>query len=524
MPTLRFLLLAATLLIACSDDPAAVDEDGEPTHEEEGDDDGSNDSSGSLDGGSLDARRPDAKPAEEARPDATVAADAAAPPIVDAEVEPPVRIKPSITPPLVTGPLAGKPITTSTLGDLDLAEHGYIEQEFFIEGTANAYKAKGTLGIDGKWGAERDTQARYVSRLVVRRPLRAQAFNGTVVVEWLNVTGTIDTEIAFPFAWEELLRGGYAYVGVTVQKAGSDNLKPADAKYADLVHPGDTYAYDLYAQAGMAVGWPDGVKPLGELVPQRLIAYGESQSAMRMITYVNAIHPLTKVYDAYFIHSRAGWGAAVGDESDALLGDGKPVQVRADLGARVLQFFTESEIVLALGPAHAARQADTDWVRTWEVAGTAHADTRLLGKDTDLACGGATVNDGPQHYVVKAALRSLHRWLADGVAPAHGSELKLTTDKSAIARDAHGNAQGGIRTPKVDVPTATHSGVSANPACMLFGYSTPFTTGKLRTLYPTHQDYVSRVEVAAKEAREAGFLLPEEETTIVAEATSAAVP
>ena len=52
-----------------------------------------------------------------------------------------------------------------------------------------------------------------------------------------------------------------------------------------------------------------GIDPLGGLQLERLIAAGESQSAFRLVTYVNAIHPLADVYDGFLIHSRGGGGA-----------------------------------------------------------------------------------------------------------------------------------------------------------------------------------------------------------------------
>ena len=56
---------------------------------------------------------------------------------------------------------------------------------------------------------------------------------------------------------------------------------------------------------------PVGINPLGDLVYERMIAVGESQSAFRLVTYVNAIHPLVHLYDGFLIHSRGGGGAAL---------------------------------------------------------------------------------------------------------------------------------------------------------------------------------------------------------------------
>jgi hypothetical protein len=455
--------------------------------------------------------------------DAGVAADAAAAPDTDARPNPPRPIDGGNVP----GPITGKNPPFSTT-HVDAAAHGFVEDEFFLEGSAASYTATGSHGLDGKWDARPDAHAAYKTRLIVRRPREASAFNGTVFIEWLNVTRGRDAEVAYSLASEELLRGGYGYVGVSVQSAGVDALKSSDAeRYGTLTHPGDAYAYDIYAQAGAAIGWPRGVDPLGGLHAARLIAYGESQSAMRMITFVNAVHPLAGIFDAFIVHSRGGWGAAVGTESDSLLGDGTPVHVREDLSVPVLQFFTESEVVLPLGPTYASRQPDSPKLRTWEVAGTAHADQHMLGKDADMGCG--TMNDGQQHVVAKAAFRAMHHWLKDGVAPPSGTPLMVDTQKSTLLRDEFGNALGGIRTPAVDAPIATLTGEASglallNPLCMLFGQTTPFKAERLQKLYPSHGDYVDAVSRAAHAARTAGFALPEEEEALIAEAKAAQIP
>lgn len=452
---------------------------------------------------------------------ATMHADAGT--ITDAGALDPRRM-PTLAPGRLTGPIsAGK---ATPLDQIDLAAHGYIEHEYWVDGQATAYVAKGALGLDGKWLAEANAKASYKTRVVVRRPSDAAKFNGTVLIEWLNVTLGKDGAVGLRFAWEELLRGGYVYVGVSAQQTGVDALKSDDAtRYGVLEHPGDAYCYDIFAQAAAAIAWPGELNPLDGLRPEHFVAYGQSQSAMRMITYVNAIEPMHALFDGAIIHSRAGWGAPVGTESDGFLGNGMPVHVREDVKLRVLQFFTETEVFFPLGGMYAARQPDTDHLRTWEVAGTAHADRHLLGDNAD--CG--VINDGPQHLVVKAAMRHMHNWLKDGVPPPSGAPITVTPAKDAIARDSHGNALGGIRTPAVDVPIAQLSGELPpenllNPLCLLYGQTYPFTPAKLRMLYPTHQQYIDKVNAAARAAKEAGFILPEEETTINDQAKAAAIP
>src|SRR5688572_26725244 len=63
---------------------------------------------------------------------------------------------------------------------LNLADYGWVEQEFFMEGTARAHTAALPLGEDGNWTAEPDGQtAGYKTRLLVRRPTTSKKFNGT---------------------------------------------------------------------------------------------------------------------------------------------------------------------------------------------------------------------------------------------------------------------------------------------------------------------------------------------------------
>ncbi len=79
-------------------------------------------------------------------------------------------------------------------------------------------------------------------------------------------------------------------------------------RYASLTHPGDSYSYDMFSQAGQAVR-DDATTILGGLQPERVIAVGESQSAGRLVTYIDAAHPVVDVYDGFLVHSRGAGGA-----------------------------------------------------------------------------------------------------------------------------------------------------------------------------------------------------------------------
>lgn len=103
---------------------------------------------------------------------------------------------------------------------------------------------------------------------MVYRPIDPKKFNGTVVVEWLNVTAGIDSSAAWLSAHDELIREGAAFIGVTAQQAavvGQPNslavasgfgggLKATDrVRYGTLQHPGDSFSYNIFTQAGEAI-------------------------------------------------------------------------------------------------------------------------------------------------------------------------------------------------------------------------------------------------------------------------------
>lgn len=449
----------------------------------------------------------------------------------------------------------GKP--SLPLGEYDLGKLGYEIEEFFISGVATSYKLKGEATEDGKWDVEPAKAAPYTTRLVVVRPSDPKKFSGTVVVEWMNVGGGLDVPVDWSKAHREIIRRGSAYVGVSAQYVGVEGgrslpgvpggpLKKADPKrYGKLSHPGDAYSFDIFSQAGKLVKDAAKSKILGPLVPKRVLAIGESQSAFYLTTYATAVDPVAKVYDGILIHSRAAMAAPIDGASifASLSGPAKAVKLRPDLRVPVITVITETDLVGGgmLSGFHAARQPDTDRHRAWEIAGTAHADnyTFAVGfidsgslpleklaaayAPTTKVFGGELekpMNCGPQHhYVVQAALWQLDRWVDTGKAPPKAPPLKLTEGKSPkLAADANGLAEGGIRTPWVDVPTVRLSGVGNSGGFQAFmvGVGEPLDAATLKRLYPDGKDqYLKKFEASLDATIKAGFILPEDREEIM---------
>jgi hypothetical protein len=427
--------------------------------------------------------------------------------------------------PTVTGPTPGPAVSLSAV---DLGARDYVEEEFVVEGTARAYEPVGPLTEDGRWTVQATTTAPYRTRVLVRRPKDPAKFNGVVETEWLNVSGGLDAAPDWGFGNAELLRGGYAWVGVSAQLTGVRNLKEdRPDRYGTLEHPGDGYSYDIYSQVGQALRRPTGTNLLGSrrFKIRTLIADGESQSAFRMVTYINAIQPQTRLFDGFFVHSRFAVGAPVSDGGGAAMPN--PSLIRTDAKEPVLVLESETDV-----PRHlAARQPDGPRYRLWEVAGTAHFDEdglhaltgipkESMAQTPPLGCT-PRINSAPQRYVVGTAIHDLARWAGGGRPPPRAPLIDVTPGETpTIVRDQFGNATGGIRLPQLEVPTATLSGEpGGGPGfCSLFGTTIAFDAARLASLYPAQRDYVNAFSKATDRARRAGFLLPADAKEAKAEA------
>lgn len=438
------------------------------------------------------------------------------------------------------GVFIGSPIT------VNLKQAGYVQHEYVASGAATSYQESGPPASDGRWSFAPDGRAPYRTRVLVRRPANPARFSGTVVVEWLNVSGGVDADPEWASLHEEIVRRGDAWVGVSAQRIGvmggpvlvtvpgagaglvGEGLRKIDpVRYGSLDHPGDGFSFDIFTQVARAVRGGAG---LAGLAPRRLIAAGESQSAFALVTYYDGVQPLTHEFDGFFVHSRGAVGLPLvgpgkyADIAGAIAGT--PVIFRTDQDAPVLDVQSESDVTSVLN-SYVARQPDNDRFRLWEVTGTAHADVHLLGSIAGSIDCGVPINNGPMHLVAKAALRALSTWIQTGKSPVAAPRIDVAPGATArIRRDPEGIALGGIRTPPVDVPVATLSGVPGpNPSiiCLLLGSTKPFPASRLAQLYLSRATYLDRYDADAGATIKAGFVLPEDRAALLAFADPSAI-
>ncbi|HEV8487414.1 MAG TPA: alpha/beta hydrolase domain-containing protein [Blastocatellia bacterium] len=432
--------------------------------------------------------------------------------------------------PIVTGPITGGD-RAQALGAIpvaDLTKAGYVEGEYFYAGSATAFGQVGTWAADGAWTARPTSKADYKVRMLVRRPAEARRFNGIVVVEWLNVSAQAEAAVDFMQMREELLREGYVWVGLGVQSVGINaprtGLKSLDpTRYGSLLQPGDAYSYDIFSQGTQALRHPQGIDPMSGLRARKVLATGRSQSAFRLVTYINAVHPLAHLFDGFFVHSRGSSPAPLSDGADGRVPANAHTRIDVDVPVLCLQ--TEGDLITLR--SHLARQDQSPHFRQWEVAGCAHAETPRwvveVPPPLDLGPGCKDpVNAAPHHAVVKAALHALAQWVLKGIAPKQSPLIELTdpTARDPIARDQYGNAKGGIRLPELEAPTATlngrANGVGAQQAsgtpnfCFLFGLTVPFDKATLSKLYTSHDSYVKLFSKATDAVQREGYWLKPE--------------
>ena len=435
-----------------------------------------------------------------------------------------------MTNPVTGGSGINLPGTTS----FDLRAVGYEQSEYFLSGSADAYASAGPLASSGRWKVTMASTAPYKTRIVVYRPIDPRRFDGTVVVEWLNVSGGVDAAAAWLTDHVQMIRSGMAYVGVSAQVTGVDALKVADpARYGSLQHPGDSYSYSIYQQAGAAIR-RNAATILRGLHPERVLALGESQSALRLVTYIDALGPQSHgVYDGYFVYSSAAVSPPLSQAPQASIPTPTPTLIRTDLDVPVMLFETETDVIF--GGYRLARQRPTPHIREWEVAGTAHYDSYgLVESMADTGNGAADVktfdtmihpvssnggpiscttpfNAGAHTYELRAAVVALNNWVISGRPPPQSPRLDL--HGSSLVTDKNGEAVGGVRTPQVQAPIAVVSGVGSklgagSPFCVLFGRTVPFTRSKLASLYPTHAAFVHKWDHSVAAEVEARYLLP----------------
>ena len=443
----------------------------------------------------------------------------------------------------------GDPETRSTpfiAWFLDLAEDGYVEEEYAVSGLANIY---GYVDDPGESPEVEVIEADmpYTTRILVRRPIDPKDFNGTVIYEVLNATAGWDGDPIWQSNYEYITRSGAIYVGMSTKPVTVDFLRDGWGSWFLVTRNADRYenmsmphfgqVWDMLSQTGALLKTPGaGGNPLAGFDVQRIIMVGYSQSAAYQVTHANSFWADATmpngdpIIDGYYIsaggdnakHVTGPTGTTPeslpnGDARNFLLGD-----------APTIRFQTQTEVVGF--PSYTVRQDENDnpMLRFYEMAGGSHVDAQLnvvggqaLVRDLGLPpsfCPAPLVPYNPIiiGYVQSALMERLGEWIVDGTEPPASRFMSLSFPGgvATIDLDANGNAIGGVRPPQIEVPLGQYLPNNSGPGfCFLFGGFDPFDDATLKSLYRNHGSYVNQLTRAIKQSEKQGFLLREDAAT-----------
>ena len=456
------------------------------------------------------------------------------------------------TPTIVAVPPSGKaPLSSAQRRGteyIDLARHGYAEEEYYLSGIAPAITAAGETLL----------QAPYTTRILVRKPIDPARFNGTVVIEpfsWFGERGA-----GWILTRDYLLRRGYAYVGYTLNinkpKRDPKFISEMAAEEADGIRQYGRivnfdfmrrYDYARYAPLG-TYSDPERFKrgsvadpfvPQSQAIAAQLAMALKSNAPQGPLTglevqrvYVNSWAVTAQVWMDYLDQGRhQQWRMPDGGPLiDAYMtgrmaygevgGDAIRVPRKMPDGVPFVTVYSQSELMHdAIEGIELPPDTDSPKLRYYEVTGMPHlrlADLgtehseRLaadVGKGRDPRC--QTLYDEPAEMLASALLDGMDRWVREGTAMPKAPRV-ARKGKSVVRDPATGNMLGGVRPPWISVPSSRYMTDQETRCGLIYDTKIPYSRTQLRKLYGTGENYARKFEEAKALAVREGYLLPED--------------
>jgi hypothetical protein len=419
-----------------------------------------------------------------------------------------------------------------SLRPIDLAKAGYTEEEFILSGKANVYdwKADGSLGVIAS--------GPYAERILVRHPSNAARFSGAVVLEPLNAARRFDWAMMGGYLQDAMMERGDAWVGVTAVGSVAGLQKFSPMRYASLSFanpapeapcPGakggpsateEGLRFDILSQVAAALKSGAPGEPMTGF---KVEAIYMTTQAGDIETYINAVHSHALLangkpaYDGYLVKNPTA--PARISQCAAAIPRGDTRAIIKDINVPVIAVVAQGEVIASIANRRPDADTPNGRYRLYEIAGAAHIDK--FAYDTlpvfpDQIAAAGTAQGSPEwpftamcdpaiplsthpllKYSYDAALMNLDQWARKGVAPPHEERMQVTDGPMpALMLDENSHAKGGVRSPWVDVPTATYTTTSPGPGtCAELGHAIPFTADRLKALYPTPQAYIKKMSV-----------------------------
>lgn len=383
-----------------------------------------------------------------------------------------------------------QPVAGPGLPPPDLAPYDYIEEEYFVSGM---------VGVQP-----------YRTSMLVRKPRDRRKFSGLVAVETIHAQGAVPL-------WgnkKVWMTGGHGWVGVGSQLiALRDHIqKKNPSRYANLALPiapapasanpmammgasaQDMISQEIMTQVGRLLKSNAQPGPFAGMTVRRLLMGGASQTGGTTLRYIAQSHSRARladgkpVYDAYLPQMAF------------------PAEPLPIVDAIVVHPCTEGDLMNALSQNRPiGYRADSDGpspYRHYEITGQSHVGMRGIADPLKVF---STLGDAikpnehlsqfPASELMIPITKNLVDWLIHGTLPPRA--LRIEAVNGQIARDAVGNAMGGVRSPYVDLPTVRYMaaaplGPNDNPFRRLIGLEEPIASDALRAKYGSRENYLSR--------------------------------
>lgn len=456
-------------------------------------------------------------------------------------------------------------------------EIGYVEDEYFMSGTANVYEED---ELQNPRVSIPD--APYTTRLLVRRPTNREKFSGNIVIEVLNATAMFDIDRMWVNTWRFFTRNGDIYIGITSKGQVVDALKRFNKdRYAEInwANPDKSRKpleelkdnpmlfmeeyesglfWDMLIDLARLLRTEGEQNPLADYGRTNLFLTGWSQSGgyIARILHSFAYQPETEkdgpLFDGYLMAGCGVSDAPMNAYSSAFRFGQRGIPQGSILGGKepVIAVNTESE------NKYAFWYGDFDEpefkFRTWQIPASSHdtaynlmeyyegyqrEDLERLGfTNVWEGCEGEPM-DCPYEPIFHAAFYHLYNWAVHGILAPHAPKIATRIVRKTEAAggffgnyaenltDALGNAIGGIRHPAVDCATGTYCSFSRRKdgtVQEMFGNVQPFTPKQLAALYGNLQNYRRLAEESTDRAVAAGYVLQEDRDSLVERAVSMA--
>jgi Alpha/beta hydrolase domain len=400
-----------------------------------------------------------------------------------------------------------------------LDSQGYVQEEWFIEGEADALDPGGVLLTRA---------APYATRFLVRRPIDRGRSSGSVFLDPLHMIREM------PASWDSaswIMSAGHIWVGVSVHNSsfgekygyvgGLDAVKKEDPNHYAYLHlpvfaappplrsfTGPAGTDSVALKWHMAMAHPQGhhivtqvagllrrSPVFSDLTVQRIYGCGVSQTANFWRLFLEG---------GWHERSRPDSGEPLFD-GYALLVSGAPSTHPVD--AVLVNVLSEAEVVgTIVHPSAAPPDCEHPRVRGIELPGAPHE----IGSH-DVSRAGDAHRHTSERYdlVINAVLAGLDRWVREGVPMPHAPKIERDPRQAdGVGRDQYGNALGGVRVPWIEVARGQY--LARCECSPTRGEFIPFEDENVVRMYGDEETYQRLWQRARQRLVEDRFLLPED--------------